>query len=83
MEVGMDDRRLNRYVLALSWRLQCVGCPYRETQLLCRRFRELPIDTRVKVWDMKTSELPEVQYAVWHLKTGDEEDDQEEIEDER
>lgn len=48
MEVGMDDRRLNVYVLALSWRLQCAGCPYREAQLMCRRFRELPMVTRVK-----------------------------------
>lgn len=42
-EVHSQDERLDMYVQSLVWRMQCCGCPYRDTLRMCRAFRGLPL----------------------------------------
>lgn len=76
-EVHNDDERLNMYCESLVWRMQCCGCPYRDTLRMCRAFRNLPHEEKDLVWryglKAKGSKKiglgkPAVTYCKWHFK---------------
>ena len=89
-EVRADDERLDMYCHSLAWRMQCCGCPYRETLRMCRAFRSLPIATKNVVFKYGLSytddsnkkkvclEKPAVEYCQWHLKQQEEPEEEDE-----
>jgi hypothetical protein len=88
-EVHNDDERLNLYVQALVWRMQCIGCPYQEVMRMCRGFRHLPMEQKKLVLqyglkDEKSKKpvlaKPPVDYCTWSMSEEQEEEQEQEQE---